>query len=1316
MVLALTERLLFPAGRTFVPFPIRRCVLQALERARPRDSALLREVLREPQDLSRPPRAWQATSGLAWLRLEAALATGGHAETADDWLALHGPCESLAEERFVRDVIAPALGSIGLRALRAQEVFPLPSGRFGRLDFVLGLSGVRIAIEIDGLAHHEGAGPDGHRPETERERQNAITSAGYVLFRYTARSVLESPAVVGTALLQRLDQLGVLQHTAGFSTDPLRITAATQTLLATWPRAFVAAQQAGLSFVADAAQVAVSSSLRVLVPRSFHGAAALGILDAIEAWVTAHALHGVEAPVREVELWIGDSDTMTSSLLSAWAVRTERSDRLVCTLRQEGIPTEAELLYVSTEAADLTDEELDALCAALRPNGVVMWATEADVEAQAPKREEPRGFAAPPRAAVEAALDRFFGFPQFRSGQWEIVEALLRGISTLGVLPTGAGKTVCFQLPALLQPGLALVVSPLVSLMDDQVINLRASGMDFAGLAHSKQTPDEQEAERRAFRSGRYKLFYVSPERFHSRAFLASLAALTGANGVPISTFVVDEAHLASEWGHDFRPSYLTLPEAHRRICPGAPIALLTATAPRQIRDDLGTIFSRCCTLKMILPESFDRPELSFEVRPVENDIERAEAIKNLITRTIPQSLGAEDFYALHGLPPDAAASDEPVSVRHGGLVFAPWGKGGDFRPAIRVAEIAHMLADARVEAAEYRSSTTDDEGNRTAINRHTQERFKRNELPLVVATKGFGTGIDKPNIRYVLHADMPGSLEALYQEAGRAGRDGQDARAAMIWRPRHSDCVPDLDAPACVANGRCPHGLRELCSFGIQAGLRSSSQPGAAAEVETAITIWRRYFAGEPRGGTVTLPRTLKVPQVTRFEIIDNVEQILGKLCALGLCGPPSAPRDPTLPVFVENKVFDKKATFEAVKRRRPATHRLTGQSDEAFIAQALKLAYDMSDADAQAHTAVWAMFLRHRQTITDKKTAVPRATSENLSDQKPDVERLLTRLVALGVVREYRYGGLASWQVDLTDEAEAPLAQLGDRLAAAIKAHTGRAPEPSALPETWSAAVEGALAALIRSWYATIAVRSWETLESLEEFAAAKDCRRRRIAQYMNESAVTIPSPCGHCDNCGIKPYGELRAQTVDEQSSAAVHRFNRMFDEVLRTADDLDAAVALVEKAAEDGLVDAVRDRAARHLERAPMDPAPRLAAALAAEDLDEQGAAERHARTLVDLLVQRGDVPSLERTLAALPVGLLRRQRRALDSALSPLPATIRWPVAYALATRIGSLDAFLIAADAVAAATARVEAATAHATPASPPLPRPPEPAARSEHT
>lgn len=174
MVLALTERLLFPAGRTFVPFPIRRCVLQALERARPRDSALLREVLREPQDLSRPPRAWQATSGLAWLRLEAALATGGHAETADDWLALHGPCESLAEERFVRDVIAPALGSIGLRALRAQEVFPLPTGRFGRLDFVLGLSGVRIAIEIDGLAHHEGAGPDGHRPETERERQNAI--------------------------------------------------------------------------------------------------------------------------------------------------------------------------------------------------------------------------------------------------------------------------------------------------------------------------------------------------------------------------------------------------------------------------------------------------------------------------------------------------------------------------------------------------------------------------------------------------------------------------------------------------------------------------------------------------------------------------------------------------------------------------------------------------------------------------------------------------------------------------------------------------------------------------------------------------------------------------------------------------------------------------------------------------------------------------------------------------------------------------------------------------------------------------------------
>jgi superfamily II DNA helicase RecQ len=1284
MIMELTERLLFPAGRGFVPFPVRRCVLRLLEHRDRIDPALTQEVYRVPADATRPPRAWQTASGMSWLRLEAALSGAARAETAQDWLALNGPCESPAEEAFVTDVVAPVLGVRGLRALHAQEVFPLPDGGTGRIDFVLVLNGVRVAVEVDGIEFHEGPGVDGLRPEHERDRQNALVAAGYVLLRYTAREILQDAKGTAKKLVRDLDALGLIGAEEGNAhAEPLSISAGTHSLLGPWPRDFVRAQQASLDLLRSAPGWLSAVERTIVVPRSDLGATVMGLLDVLDVCASAQRLLGHESTLRRVSVWVGDHRDIIAALVHERVTGSQAPQLPFDVDVLDGpTPDGADLLLISASADDLTDGEVTRFVEGLDRNARIVWCSDVDAPNRAAPTSPPAYFSQPARPVVEHLLERFFGFPEFRDGQWEIVEQLLKGTSTLGVLPTGAGKTVCFQLPALLQPGLSIVVSPLVSLMDDQVMNLRAIGLDFAGRAHSRLSEDEAQEEIRRFKAGSYKLFYVSPERFHSQKFVNQLANLVADHGIPISYFVVDEAHLASEWGHDFRPSYLTLPDARERLSPKAPIALLTATAPRQIRDDLAAIFRNSCTLKMVLPPTFDRPELSFEVRRVRDDEERQRAVLDLVRSELPKSLGHADFFDLHGVGP---GNDRVV---HGGLVFTPWGKPGPKRPAIRAANLAQVFGDAGLPAAEYRSSSSDTEhDDRGAINRHTQERFKRNELPLVIATKGFGTGIDKPDIRYVVHADMPGSLEALYQEAGRAGRDGQDARSAMIWRPRVEACRPGKSAPMCAATGGCPHGLEELCSFGIQARLRSGNQPGASAEIETSLTLWRAYFAKRLADDQVTVPRSLEVDAITRPEIMDCTEDILRRLSDLELCGVPSVPRDPEKPIFVESRLFSADVVRQRVRALRPGTRPPQGPSDESFITDAVKLAFGLTERDAQGHTAVWAMYLRGRQLNSEKKAPVPRSSALKQAKQRPDVERFLARLVTLGVARTYRYEGMHEWGVELGPKEGRKVSLLARQLTDAVGRHHGAITQGDPLPKEWPEAVEAALTRLIQSWYDTIAVRSWETLESLEEFAGARDCRRRRIAQYMNESAVSIASPCGHCDNCGIQPLGDLRPATVDEQVQQRVVAFNVAFDALVAAPDRIDAVEPLLLLAREERQLEAVRDRAARHLERSPFDVSPRLAAAIAAHELDEPHTAERHVRMLFETLGSADADDRLLRVAQLVPASLLCAVLPDLDRLLAGVDDGPRDLIAYRLEHRVDQERAAVRAAAVVRRAAA-----------------------------
>ena len=328
-------------------------------------------------------------------------------------------------------------------------------------------------------------------------------------------------------------------------------------------------------------------------------------------------------------------------------------------------------------------------------------------------------------------LSRYFGYTQFRGAQEELIDAVLSGRDVLGVMPTGGGKSLCYQIPALLLPGITLVISPLISLMQDQVLALKSVGVPAAYL-NSSLSLEQQSLVLRNLRQGRYKILYAAPERLLGEGFLAM------AREVPISLVAVDEAHCISQWGQDFRPSYLKIPEFLQTLPQRPVVSAYTATATPTVRRDI----QKCLNLRnpLVKVTGFDRPNLRFEVRTP--DSKRGTLLTLLALR-----------------------KDKS------GIVYCSTRKEVD--------SVCSFLLDKHFAAARYHAGLPDE------LRRKNQEDFLYDRKTVMVATNAFGMGIDKSNVSYVIHYNMPQSMESYYQEAGRAGRDGEPAECILLFGKR---------------------------------------------------------------------------------------------------------------------------------------------------------------------------------------------------------------------------------------------------------------------------------------------------------------------------------------------------------------------------------------------------------------------------------------------------------------------------------------------------------------------------------------------------
>jgi ATP-dependent DNA helicase RecQ len=433
---------------------------------------------------------------------------------------------------------------------------------------------------------------------------------------------------------------------------------------------------------------------------------------------------------------------------------------------------------LSSDVGHVRDAYLPMVLAARLPKGVSTQVSEPDV------------------AAISRLFTRVFGFTSFREGQLEAILRALRGDDTIVLLPTGSGKSVTFQLAALLRSGVCFAIDPIVSLIDDQVENLTNQGIDRCSKLTGSQTIDDKELVLSQIGQGETLFCFVSPERFQNSSFRSTLGALTANTSVGL--VAIDEAHCVSEWGHSFRSAYLNLADNIRRLCRSAgkspPIMALTGTASHSVLKDIQRELGIARHESIITPQTFDRPELSFDVHRCTSS-EKRDKVAGVL-EDVAQRFGTDRQTLFRTRGSETTA----------GLIFCPFVNG-----PMGVSQVRKDLSDVVGAPLGIYCGTPPKGVARVGWDRQkadTARAFKRNEIAALVCTNAFGMGIDKPNIRYTIHVNLPASVESYYQEAGRAGRDRSPARCIIVYSNDYPERSAQLLDPTTPIDR-----VRELCS-----------------------------------------------------------------------------------------------------------------------------------------------------------------------------------------------------------------------------------------------------------------------------------------------------------------------------------------------------------------------------------------------------------------------------------------------------------------------------------------------------------------------
>lgn len=759
-----------------------------------------------------------------------------------------------------------------------------------RVDFAFQVGAVKWVFEIDGEQHRELA-----QEAKDAERDSLLRRQGWSVHRFTAEQVRSG---VHAQLLQLSAQASCRERRALCAAGRGSVTAAVAAseLHAAALNCIVLPHVAhrcmrGVLHLYACGILDASREQRILVVEEDLPVTAEAFRMLFSLWRRVHVLAPEVSPPPRVQLdvvagrpalGVPTEPHITTRYVPAPDGTYDVSLSSSCFLNAGTVGQKEEALKEVSVAYSVR-ERVSLRCAIglhsareLRPCRPIQYALE-DVE-RAVASQDSDGTTQAPEPANEALhflLHLLFRKRTFLDGQLRVIARLLQGKPTIVLLPTGGGKSLTYQFSGLLLPGITLVIDPLVSLMNDQVYNLRAAGIDLVGAISSQMEQADKDAVMRRLATGNLAFVFISPERLQIQAFRDELS--TAVELFHVSLAVIDEAHCVSEWGHDFRPSYLHMGSTLRKHCSHAgkspTLVGLTGTASFAVLTDIQMELGITGEEAIIVPRSFDRPELQFYVKtvPMRSKANALDALKNEIPRMLRAN--PQGFYDLRG------------DLTNAGIIFCPHVNGSLGVTGVS-GHYGHDNYFAGTKPKAFRGTVVEWNEHKQRL----QESFKRNHIQEIVATKSFGMGIDKSNIRYTCHYGVPQSVEAFYQEAGRAGRwrssdSSKRALCAVIYSDDNWDtALQILNEPdhEIALNRLNTVGWSDRGDLMVQLWLLFSSYAGREQEKSQTLAFWAKHVKRDVDSLSEGMTKTidLRLDLNTR----DREEKALYRLSLLGV------------------------------------------------------------------------------------------------------------------------------------------------------------------------------------------------------------------------------------------------------------------------------------------------------------------------------------------------------------------------------------------------------------------------------------------------